>query len=68
MANARQHAALTRAKEALDETVAALRDGVPLDAAVTGGEAALSALCELSGQAVSEEIVAGIFAHFCVGK
>lgn len=68
VANARQHAALTRAKEALDETVAALRDGVPLDAAVTGGEAALSALCELSGQAVSEEIVAGIFAHFCVGK
>jgi tRNA U34 5-carboxymethylaminomethyl modifying GTPase MnmE/TrmE len=31
-------------------------------------EAALSALGELDGRAVTEEVVNGIFSHFCVGK
>ena len=68
VANARQYAALSRAAKALDAAVAALDAGVPLDAASVEAELAMAAIGEVDGRAVSEDIVADIFSHFCVGK
>ena len=66
--SARQHAALKRADEFLAGAVAALESGLPEDAVSSDVELALGAISELDGRAVSEEVVADIFAKFCVGK
>ena len=68
VASARQHAALVRAGEALADAVAALDAGIPLDAACVSAELAASAVGEVDGRAVGEDIVADIFSRFCVGK
>lgn len=68
VASARQYAALARAAETLDDAISALDAGVPLDAACVAAELAASAVGEVDGRAVGEDIVADIFAHFCVGK
>ncbi len=68
VANARQHAALARAVEALSASVEALSLDVPLDAACIDAELAMAALGEVDGRAVDEQILADIFANFCVGK
>ena len=64
----RQQAALSRAYSALAEAEYALTEGDPLDAVCMLCETALSEIRGVDGRAVDEEIVAGIFARFCVGK
>ncbi len=68
VANARQHAALSRAVEALCASIEALALDVPLDAACVDAELAMQALGEVDGRAVDEQILSDIFANFCVGK
>ena len=68
LSNARQHASAMRAKEAVGRAVSALRGGYPIDLCCTDAEDAMSALCEIDGREVSEDIVSEIFSHFCVGK
>ena len=68
VANARQHAALSRAIEALSASIEALSFDVPLDAACVDAELAMAALGEVDGRAVDERILSDIFANFCVGK
>jgi tRNA modification GTPase len=68
LTSARQFAALTHARGALGDSLAALNAGLPADIASSDLEIALGALSELDGRAVSEEVVAGIFSKFCVGK
>ena len=68
VANARQHAALVRAAEALDAALAAFGDGLGEDICCSALEEALSALGGLDGREASEEIVNEIFSKFCVGK
>ena len=68
VSNARQHAALCRAVSSLSFAVEALELGVPLDAACVDAELAMSALGEVDGRAVDEQILSDIFANFCVGK
>ena len=68
MSNARQHAALSRAIEALNTSIEALSFDVPLDAACVDAELAMQALGEVDGRAVDEQILSDIFANFCVGK
>ena len=68
VSNARQHAALSRAVAALDASIEALSLDVPLDAACVDAELAMSALGEVDGRAVDEQILSDIFANFCVGK
>ncbi|MBE6629717.1 MAG: tRNA uridine-5-carboxymethylaminomethyl(34) synthesis GTPase MnmE [Ruminococcaceae bacterium] len=68
VANARQYAALSRAVEALSASIEALSLDVPLDAACVDAELAMSALGEVDGRAVDEQILTDIFANFCVGK
>ncbi|MBE6559710.1 MAG: tRNA uridine-5-carboxymethylaminomethyl(34) synthesis GTPase MnmE [Ruminococcaceae bacterium] len=66
--DARQQAALHRAYTSLSEAETALCAGEPLDAVCMLCENALSEIRGVDGRAVDEEIVAGIFARFCVGK
>lgn len=64
----RQYGAAKNAKAYLDNALSALRAGMPPDCAASDMEAALGALGELDGRAVNEDVVARIFANFCVGK
>ncbi len=65
---ARQYAALKNAAEILATALADMCAGVSLDACCVGVECAMSALGELDGREIGEEIVAEIFSKFCVGK
>ncbi len=65
---ARQHASLMRAAESLESSLADLRAGLPLDLCCVGLEQALTALGEVDGRELGEEIVSEIFSRFCVGK
>ncbi len=66
--SARSHAALLRGCECLSTAAEALRAGFAIDAALTDLEGALSAFAETDGRGVSDDVVAGIFGKFCVGK
>ena len=66
--SARSHAALLRGCELLAGAREALLSGYAIDAALTDLEGALAAFAETDGRGVGEDIVAGIFGKFCVGK
>ncbi len=68
VANARQNAALLRAKEALGRAEEALVAGFSPDVAGMDLEEALAALGETDGRSVSADVVDRIFRRFCVGK
>ena len=65
---ARQYAALCEANERLGAALDDLSAGVSLDLCCIAVEGALSALGEVDGRVIGEEIVAEIFSKFCVGK
>ena len=66
--NARQCAAVRSAIEALEIANMAILNSLPLEICCAEVENTLSALGELDGRTVSEDIVSRIFANFCVGK
>ena len=68
LTNARQEEAASRALERLEGAQAGLSAGVTPDALLTDVEEALSALGELTGASVREDITDRIFQRFCVGK
>jgi len=68
LTNARQADAVSRALSALESARSALRIGMTPDVVLTDAEAALSALGELNGKSVREDLVETIFSRFCVGK
>lgn len=68
IANARQHAALITAAARLRQALGAIELGLPVDLCCADVEQAAAAIAEVDGRAVSEDVVAGIFSHFCVGK
>ena len=68
LTNARQAEAAGRARAAVERGAEALRAGLSPDAVVADVEEALSALGELTGRTVSEDVTARIFERFCVGK
>ena len=68
LTNARQVEAANRARGAVERGAEALRSGLAPDAAVADVEEALSALGELTGRTVREDVTARIFERFCVGK
>ncbi len=45
-----------------------MENGLTDDVILTDGEEALSALGELNGKNIREDLVATIFSRFCVGK
>ena len=68
VSGARQHASILRALDHLREACGALSTGMTVDLCGTDIECAMSALAEIDGREVTEDIVSDIFAHFCVGK
>ena len=68
ISNARQAAAVSSAIEALERTVEAISEELPLEICCAEAENTMSALGELDGRTVSEDIVSRIFSNFCVGK
>ena len=68
LTNARQAQAVERARAAVERARAALGAGVTPDALLTDVEEALSALGELTGKTVREDVTDRIFERFCVGK
>ena len=68
LTNARQEEAVSRALAAVSRAREALAAGLTPDAALTDGEEALSALGELTGRTVRDDMVERIFERFCVGK
>lgn len=65
---ARQFAALGEAVERIEDALRLVKDGMGTDLAASDLERAVSALDELDGRAVSEDVVSEIFGKFCVGK
>ena len=68
LTSARQADAVKRALEYVRSARAAMEEGVFPDAVLTEIEGAMSALGELTGRTVREDITNGIFSRFCVGK
>ena len=68
LTNARQKGAALTALEAIGRARAGLAYGLPVELCCSDCEAAMQAIAELDGRAVSEDIVSHIFSHFCVGK
>ncbi len=68
LTNARQFDAIGRAHGAMQRALQALQFGLTPDAALTDVEDAMSAMGEVTGATVREDITARIFERFCVGK
>ncbi|NLC58184.1 MAG: tRNA uridine-5-carboxymethylaminomethyl(34) synthesis GTPase MnmE [Armatimonadetes bacterium] len=68
VASARHQAALTAARAALQQAAATLDAGLPLELATTDLRAALDALGQVTGESVSDALLADIFGRFCIGK
>ena len=68
LTNARQADAVSRAWNAVREARSALRIGMTPDVVLSDAENALSALGELNGKSLREDLVSTIFSRFCVGK
>ena len=68
LTNVRQAAAVKRAIEYMRSALDAMRAGMTPDIVLTEMEGAMSALGELSGRTVREDVTNRIFQRFCVGK
>ena len=68
LTNSRQAEAVSRALSALEQAIAAMSAGIAPDAVLTQTEEAMSALGELTGRTVREDVTHRIFERFCVGK
>lgn len=65
---ARQYASLVCATQAIEQSLDDIYAGLPLDLVSVGLESAMSALGEVDGREIGEEVVSEIFSKFCVGK
>ena len=68
LTNARQADAVRRALAALNSALEAMHSGCTPDIVLTETEAAMSAIGELNGRNLREDITNRIFERFCVGK
>lgn len=68
LTNARQAEAVARALDSLKAAAVALNAGETPDIVLTETETAMSALGELTGRTVREDVTNRIFSRFCVGK
>ncbi len=68
LANERQRDALLRAQASIKNAMSSLADSMPFDLLFIDLEDALSALGEVTGETVQEEIIDKVFENFCVGK
>lgn len=68
ISNTRQRDSLIKAKESLNLALESVNSGMPFDLLWVDLEDALSALGEVTGKTVREEIIDDVFSRFCVGK
>lgn len=68
LTNVRQYDAIRRAHEAMQRAIQALNLGQTPDIVLTDIEDAMTAMGEVTGATVREDITARIFERFCVGK
>ncbi len=68
VANTRHKQALETAARHLEEAVTEIKRSVPVDVVAIDIRAAWEALGEITGSAVTEDLLNRIFADFCVGK
>lgn len=66
--NNRQAELADKAISALEQVRETLSSGLPQDCLSVDLKASCDALSELSGQAVTEEVITKVFASFCIGK
>ena len=68
MINARHQDALRRAREAVEKSLAALRNGETLELAAMDLRIAANAVGEVVGKTSTEDLLDAIFSQFCIGK
>ncbi len=68
ISNDRQKDALIKAKQGAENMLSAIRCGMPNDMLYIDLEEVISALGEVTGVTVQEEIIEQVFKRFCVGK
>lgn len=68
LTNTRQAGAVERAKRSVDAALVSLLQGYTPDAVLVDVEDAMSAIGEITGRTVREDITNRIFERFCVGK
>lgn len=66
--NSRHKACLVRAKESLLKAYKSIKINMPADCAIVDLREGAQALGEITGKAISEQIIDKIFSEFCVGK
>ena len=66
--NARQMQRISHAARALESAALAMEQGFTADVVAIDINIAMSSLGELTGQAVSEQVIDEVFDRFCVGK
>ncbi len=66
--NLRHKEAVQRANNAVDQVVHTLEIGMPADMVFVDLQDAITALGEVTGETVQDEVVDRIFSEFCVGK
>ena len=68
LTNARQAEAAQRAEQALEAVRDGLKSGMSPDAVLSDVEFAMTALAEVTGRRITEDVTTRIFSRFCVGK
>lgn len=68
VAATRHKEALSKAQDALSEAVQAIRSGIPMDLVTIDVNSAWTALGEITGDTLQEDLVDRIFSGFCIGK
>lgn len=66
--NERQRSLTIKARACVHEAIEALKIGMTFDAVTVSIEEAVTYLCELTGERVTDEVVDRVFHTFCVGK
>lgn len=66
--NSRHQSLIRNAKEGVKNALNSANMGVPLDMLSIDIQEAIQKLNEITGEAISEEVISGIFAKFCLGK
>lgn len=68
ISNPRHKACLDRARAHLDQALSSIAEEMPDDFVTIDLTAAVSALGEITGETVSDELLETIFSSFCIGK